>query len=111
MIKCLLCNKQYKSNRSLRRHQKLHYNGDEVAGSSQNITSSGNACSGSSKVYNYKYCNVCKINIEENRWSQHKRLSTHKTNSIVFINSKKCIQSLFNNRIETYIIEMKINLI
>lgn len=117
---CEFCKKEFTMNTNLRRHIRLHHqepsssfkcvtcklyfsNREEWEQHSHTISDSG--------AINI-YCDKCRTYISNTKWHNHIRTNMHKTNSAEktekynnYDGSLKCIKSVFNNRIITYLIE------
>ncbi|XP_050340230.1 uncharacterized protein LOC126766507 [Bactrocera neohumeralis] len=88
MYPCSFCEKSYTHKRSLEKHITIKHQESKKEKT---------------------FCEQCKIQVKENLWVAHVRTNMHKKNCMFSVNSNnnniKCINSMFTNRIETYVIE------
>lgn len=84
MYPCSFCEKTYVRKRSLNKHITMKHQDSKT-------------------IF---FCEQCKVQVKKNEWTAHVRTNIHKKNCMYSVNNNvKCINSMFNNRIETYVLE------
>lgn len=112
---CEFCGKVFKHNPSLRRHVRKHHEFkcsicDMKFMDRTQFLKHQHLTDHTRKIEKTTiYCVICNKHVQKTIWPYHLRTNIHKENCAEHLsNDIKCVRSVFNNRIETYIFENKV---